>query len=242
MKKILKRLVDYFIERRRIKLEKNFEKLKNTASYVSSTSKVHIDGASTLTLTSETEKNLEILNEKLKNIVKTFSNNPEQMLNFVKEQGTVVYRFALAQKVLNVISEEEGFITPLKGIKAFWLNFAVGLLQEKKIVFRFKSEPMFVLRNGDLNVYFMLHQLHKWYSFRANLPGYDYLAQSLFKENLETMTESDVKEMSIEEILALKEAIARDSEAADFVIQLAKESSGAKKALDKMQNDGGAQI
>jgi hypothetical protein len=56
------------------------------------------------------------------------------------------------------------------------------------------------------------------------------------------MSDSDVKEMSIEEILALKEAIARDAQAAEFVIQLAKESTGAKKALDKMKNDGGASI
>ena len=55
------------------------------------------------------------------------------------------------------------------------------------------------------------------------------------------MSESDVNGMSVEEIIGLKEAIARDREAAEFVIQLAKESSGAKKALEKMQQ-GGANI
>ena len=86
----------------------------------------------------------------------------------------------------------------------------------------------------------MLHQFHKWYGFKKDLPGYDEMAQELFKENLEHM--SDTKEMSIDEILALKDAIARDAQAADFVINLAKESAGAKKALDKMKNDGGAEI
>ena len=40
---------------------------------------------------------------------------------------------------------------------------------------------------------------------------------------------SDTKEMSVEEILALKEAIARDAQAADFVIQLAKRAPAQKK-------------
>lgn len=98
------------------------------------------------------------------------------------------------------------------------------------------------MRDGEINIYYMLHQFHKWYGFKKNLPGYDEMAQDLFKDNLDNMSDSDVKEMSIEEILALKEAIARDAQAAEFVIQLAKESTGAKKALDKMKNDGGASI
>lgn len=89
----------------------------------------------------------------------------------------------------------------------------------------------------------MLHQFHKWYGFKKNLPGYDEKSQDLFKENLETdMPDSSVQEMSIEEILSLKEAIARDTQAAEFVIQLAKESTGARKALEKMKNEGGADI
>ena len=99
---------------------------------------------------------------------------------------------------------------------------------------------MFVLRDMDINIYYMLHQFHKWYGFKKNLPGYDELAQDLFKKNLENM--SDTQEMTVEEILSLKEAIARDAQAAEFVIQLAKESSGAKKALEKIQKDGGAEI
>ena len=86
----------------------------------------------------------------------------------------------------------------------------------------------------------MLHQFHKWYGFKMNLPGYDEKAQELFNENLNKMT--DGADLNVEDILALKEAIARDSEAADFVINLAKESTGAKKALNKIKQDGSAEI
>ena len=86
----------------------------------------------------------------------------------------------------------------------------------------------------------MLHQFHKWYGFKKNLPGYDEKAQKLFKENLNTMT--DGSDLTIDEILALKDAIARDAQAAEFVIQLAKESEGAKNALGKIKKDGSAEI
>ena len=99
---------------------------------------------------------------------------------------------------------------------------------------------MFVLRNMEINVYYMLHQFHKWYGFKKKLPGYDEKSQQLFKENLNTMT--DGADLTIDEIIALKDAIARDAQAAEFVIQLAKESEGAQKALKKMKNDGGAEI
>ena len=86
----------------------------------------------------------------------------------------------------------------------------------------------------------MLHQFHKWCAFKKDLPGFDEKSQALFKENLNKM--SDGKDLSVEEIIALKEAIARDAQAAEFVIQLAKESDGVKNALNKIKNDGSAEI
>lgn len=180
--------------------------------------------------------------QKLKILLKLVLQTHAKLLTFVEEHGTPVYKIAHADKLLAKINEEEGFITPLKGFKAFYLNFVTGLFAQKKLYLSFKSNEMFVMRDGEINIYYMLHQFHKWYGFKKNLPGYDEMAQDLFKDNLDNMSDSDVKEMSIEEILALKEAIARDAQAAEFVIQLAKESTGAKKALDKMKNDGGASI
>ena len=241
MAKFINKIVNYILERRKQKLAQTMEKLK-PRTYTNSTSKTHINASETLTLTTETEKILETMDAELKNIVKSCLTNPDKLLDFVKEQGTPVYKMKNADKILAKIKEEEGFITPLNGRKALYLNFMIGLLVEKKLKFSFETREMFVLRDLDINIYFMLHQFHMWYGFKKNLPGYDMKAQELFKDNLEEMSDDDVKEMSIEEILALKEAIARDSEAADFVINLAKESSGAKKALEKMKKDGGANI
>ena len=73
-----------------------------------------------------------------------------------------------------------------------------------------------------------------------NLPGYDEETQENFKKAFSDIKEGDFSGMSVGEIIGLKEA--RDAEAIDFVIKLAKEKSGAKKALDKMKKDGGANI
>lgn len=239
MNKFVNRIVSYILERRRKKLEATMAKMK-PRTYTNATSKTHINASETMTLTSQTEKLLETMDEELKNIVKACKTNPELLLTFVEQKGTPVYKIPHADKILAKIKEEEGFITPLKGWKALYLNFVTGLFAQKRLHLSLNSGEMFVLRNGEINVYYMLHQFHKWYGFKKNLPGYDEKAQALFKENLENM--SDTREMSVEEILALKEAIARDAEAADFVINLAKESTGAKKALEKMKKDGGANI
>ena len=40
----------------------------------------------------------------------------------------------------------------------------------------------------------------------------------------------------------LKEAIARDQEATSFALELAKSKEGSKNVIDKIKNDGGANI
>ncbi len=241
MSKLINKIIGYILERRRRKLSETMEKMK-PRTYTHSSSKIHVNATETLTLTVETEKILESMDDEVKNIVKSYLTDPQALLDFIEKHGTPVYKIANADKILSKIGEEEGFIVPLKGLKAFYLNFWTALLAQKRLKFSFSSEAMFVLRDLDINIYYMLHQFHKWYGFKKNLPGYDEKAQSLFKENLDDMPDNSVKEMSIEEIVALKEAIARDAQAAEFVIKLAKESSGAKKALNKMKNDGSAEI
>lgn len=241
MSKFINKIINYILQRRKNKLEQTMEILK-PKTYANSTSKTHINATSTLTLTSETEKNLEKVDAHIKTIVKKYLHAPEKLLDFVQEHGTAVYKIDNADKILEIIKEEEGFITPLKGFKAFYLNFVTGMLAQKKLHLSFESKEMFVLRDMPLNIYYMIHQFHKWYGFKENLPGYDAQTQEMFKENFENLKESDFTGMSIEEIIAMKEAIARDAEAVDFVIKLAKETTGAKKALNKMKQDGSANI
>ena len=43
-------------------------------------------------------------------------------------------------------------------------------------------------------------------------------------------------------MVGLKEAINRDQEATNFALEIAKSKEGSKKVLDKMKNDGGANV
>lgn len=235
------KIISHILERRRLKLLKTLDKLKRV-SYSNGATKTHFNGNVTLTFSAETQKICEKVDEQVRNIVVPYINQPEKLLDFVSEQGTLVYRFAFAEKILNLVKEELGFIAPLGGIKALVLNFLIGLFSEKKICFSFNTKPMFVLKSNDLNMYFLLHQFHKWYAYKSGLAGFDEKSQELFKRNLSPTNDEQMKNLPVESILALKEAIARDAAAAEFVINLSKEFEGAKKALNKIKNDGGAQV
>lgn len=240
MNKFIQRIVNYILQRRRDRLAKTLDMLK-PCTYTNSSTKTHINASETLTITSDTNKILDTITSEVINIVKTCETDPKKLLDFVQDHGTPVYRIKNADKILKRIKEEEGFISPISGLKAFYLNFFTALLSEKRLKFSFKPEAMFVLKDAEPSIYFILHQFYLWYGYTKGLPGYDEKSRSLLKAHIDVMSESDVNGMSVEEIIGLKEAIARDREAAEFVIQLAKESSGAKKALEKMQQ-GGANI
>lgn len=241
MNKFIQKIINYILQRRRDRLAQTLDRLK-PRTYTHSTTKTHINSSETLTITSETQKQIENIYAEIANIVKACEVNPQKLLDYVKAHGTPVYKINGAAKILERIKEEEGFITPLSGWKAFYLNLCVGLLASKRLKFSFKTKEMFVINDSELNIYFVLHQFYLWFGFRKGLPGYDENSRRLLKSHIDAMSDADVNSMSVEEIIGLKEAIARDREAAEFVIQLAKESSGAKKAMEKMQQDGGASI
>ena len=237
--KVIARIINYILEKRRNRLEKTLEQLKPRVNK-NIASKTLITASEIIALTGKTEEILNNLDDEVKNIVKVCLNNPYKLLQYVEEHSTNVYKIPYANKFLALVGEEEGFIVPSTGVKALYLSFITNLFAEKKLKISFSTPEMFVLRDMEINVYYMLHQFHKWYGFKKNLPGYDEKAQKLFKENLNTMT--DGADLTIDEILALKDAIARDAQAAEFVIQLAKESEGAKNVLGKIKKDGSAEI
>jgi len=198
------------------------------------TSKTVISSNVTMTLTSETDKNIEIIKQNVDDIVKNCNNNPEKLLEYIKSKGTKVYIIDNADKILNVIKEEEGLITPLEGIEAFYINLMTHS------GFRFKSQPMFVLRNGEIDPYYMIHQFYKWYSLKMDMPGFDFMSQKIFKIYLNS-DGAILSNLTLDEMTGLKEAINRDKEATEFTLTVARHREGSKKVLKKMQ-DGGANI
>lgn len=207
--------------------------------YSKSTTKKVFGKAASLELTSKTEQNKTKLAKDINVILKKYENNPEKLLKFIRRSGTNVYKIRFADKVLALIKYEEGLISAASGLKALYLNIIVPMLAGKNIKLSLKTEPMFVLRDLPLDKYIMIQQFHKWYAMKLNLPGFDAESQNNFQKFMNS-NNADVKELSVDEILGLKEAIARDVEAITFIVDLAKSTAGSKNALKKITTGGAA--
>lgn len=204
-------------------------------TFTNSTSKTMISSTETVTFSTETEKNIQLVRENVKEIMKSCGNNPQKYLEYIEAQGTKVIKIRNASKILEKVNEDEGLITEIKGKKAFYLNFS--LLHK----FSFTFKPAIVMSFGEIEPYSMLREFYKWYSLKIGLPGFNYEAQENFKKYLKNINDPSIKNLNYKSMLELKEAIARDSEANEFVIAAVKEKEGGEKVFKKM-NDGGANI
>ena len=174
------------------------------------------------------ERKKEVEN-KVENIVKKAKNNPYKLIAYVEKHGTCVYRINNANKILALINETEGFITPKKGLKALYLNMIIN----KKVSLKFNE--CFIIRNKAIDPYYMIHQFYTWYAFKSGFAGYEYETQEKFNNLINSNNKNEqIDNLGISDILAVKEAIHRDIEAIDFVIKLAKNNEGAKSAFKKM--------
>ena len=99
---------------------------------------------------------------------------------------------------------------------------------------------MFVLSKGEINKYYFIYHFYNWFAFKHNISGLDSASQELLKKYL--FTDSDTKELQLEEIYKLKDAIKQDKASIEFVIKLCRNYDGAKQALDKIKNDGSAKL
>lgn len=230
-----KRIKYFFLSHKEKDLQ---EKLKNTTknTFENKTSKKVLGVGADLTINSQTLKLADEVKENVSAIVKKTDCNPNELLNYIKAAKTPVYKLDNADKLLNLIKEEEGLIYEKRGFEALYLSLLTG--QGVK----FKTPVMFVLRDGLIDKFYMLHHFYRWYALKAGLPGFEYEAQKKFKQFLFDDSEKNIKQLSMESILAMKEAIARDQEATAFVLEYTKEVEGSKNVIDKIKNDGGANI
>ena len=142
----------------------------------------------------------------------------------------------MSNLLLNFIGQEEGFIPPLNGVNAFFLNLFINLFEYKKIMFSQKTDGIFVLRPLPIDIYNLIHQLYLYYAFKTGLSGYKLKSKKKFNQILTSMKDEDISKLSIEEILDMKDYITRDTEAIDLVVSIAKESEATTKLLNKIKD------
>ena len=161
---------------------------------------------------------------------------PEKLLEYVKISKTPVYRYNCANKLLINIKEEAGFIPEKKGLDALYLSFITfnG--------FKFKTGPMFVLGNKQLDKLDILYHFYKWYSMKSGLSGFEYETQKLLKKYYNNPDLLSYQKLKLELIIKLQEAISRDNEATNYVLEYDKKTSVSKKVSDKISQDGSASV
>ncbi len=207
-------------------IEKRLKKLTRN-------SKIPLTQGVELSINAGTREIVEQVNENVKTIVKQTECNPVKLLEYIKATNTPVYVIKNTS-LLKQIHEDEGLICEQKGFDAIFLSIITGH------GISLHTPPMFVLGSGNLEKYHMLHNFYRWFAMKSNLPGFDYKTQKKFKRYLSTSGDVTVS-MGLDEINSLQEAIARDNEATEFVLNYEKETETSKKVVEKIK-DGGANI
>lgn len=217
-------------------LKKKSKKVLGSQYCETSMTKRAITSDCTLTLSSKTEQVKEKMTKDLDSLVKKYIDKPDKLIQFLMMKGVKVYRIPNIEKFLAKIEEEEGFLSPQKGIKAFVLNMLIGALCENKLKISFKTKEMMIFNSSPVEIYTVARALYKYKGFKNNLPGFDYKSQEIFKRIYASRNnDAQLEKVSFKDICACKEALARDLESINFAIKLSIEYENSKKALKKLK-------
>lgn len=213
---------------------KTLEKLLKK-SFGDDMSKTIISSTEIMTLNAKTLEVISTVQKNVTDIIKTTNNNPQKLLDYIEAQGTKVFKIKNATKLLEKVNEHTGLITELHGIKALYINIITG---QGTI---FITKPLFIISDKEIDYYMLLREFYLWYSLKMKLPGFDFKTQEKFKKYLKYSQNASFKKLSYEEMIKIKEAISRDKEANEFVMQVIREKDGGANVFGKMTT-GGANI
>lgn len=170
------------------------------------------------------QKQLDEITENASHLVKDYLNDTRGLLEFIENRGTTVIAKKNADKVIRFFGEIEGFIPPMKGIKGRLMMLGFKFIGAWDESIPDESPPLFVFGTEEPPMGYLVHQLHHWLSYNNGLPGYTETTMNNFKKIFDpSFGMHDVQRMTKEEIVELREAIARDQEALKFVEKMAQE-------------------
>lgn len=180
----------------------------------------------------DNEKNK--MEEELRLLLKQYNYEPEKLLEYVSNQGTPVYYIDNPKSIYS-IGENEGFIYPQKGSKAIYIS----LLTDKK--WKIKTPEMFILSRGEINKFYFVYHFYNWYAYKHGISGMDSDSINMLNKYLFNASDEEINKLQLEDIYKLKDAIKQDKASIEFVFKLCRDLEGAKKAFDKI-NENGASI
>lgn len=199
--------------------------------YQKSFNKKHFGKGCSLDINADLEAKVAAIKSRAFELVNIYNKSTLGLLNYIEEQGYKVVTKPYAKKLLSLIEEKPGFIWEAKGIKALFINLLAGGGVS------FKSRPLFILEEKNLNLSEFLHDFYLWLAMDSRLPGFEAETRNIFIKYFIKGEDSLLKHIHINQMLMLKEAVSRDKEAIEFVIDfeklnkkpVAKISQGAKE-------------
>ncbi len=200
--------------------ERTVQNIKKQGDFTNSKVKNSLNQGASLHLNSVTEEQIKKVEKISEKIIKKHFGDIPKTVKILEKRGIRVYQTRFAVKILGNVNEKQGFITPLKGFKAFYLSFMLGLLCDKKLVFKTKTKEMFVFSKQGIDNFYLASQVYKFIAFEKNLAGFEYEIQEKFKKIYKRPNAKNFNTLTAGEIFALKEAIARDIESVDFATKL----------------------
>ncbi len=176
----------------------------------------------TLDISAESEKQIADVKEKAFEIVNKYKSTLA-LLEYISSKGYKVVKLGNAKKILKMVEETPGFICEARGLKALFINIitcsGIG----------FKSEPMFIIEKQTSDISDFLHDFYLWLAMSEGLPGFDYKTHKLFIRYFVKGEDALLKQIQINQMLMLKQAVSRDKEAIEFVIEFTRLNRSSKK-------------
>ncbi len=210
------------------------------ASYSGAGTKTVISNGVTMRLATKTENLKQLVKDNAKKEIVKYLNDPEKFLDYLKKDGALIYQTKYAKAILSKIDEETGFIVGQEGVYALKLNFLLFSFGLQPFSLALTTKPMFILEDGPIDIYAFAEHYYKYLALKHKLSGLDFKSQKKFSRINKYAPNDDsiFERMPLNELLALKEATARNIEGVNFAAELTKEYKTAKKAFEKIQNEG----
>ena len=192
-------------------------------TYQKGFNKKYFSKGTTLDIQASAEQKIEAVKARAFELVSLYNKSTLGLLGYVEERGYNVYQNSYATKLLNIISEKPGFIPAAKGGKALYINMLTGAHLS------FTSQSCFILEQKDLDITEFLHEFYLWLAMDMGLPGFEAEARKLFIRYFVKGEDTLLKKIQVNQMLMLKQAVSRDKEAIEFVIEFEKGNSVSQK-------------
>jgi hypothetical protein len=185
----------------------------------------------TLRIVSDVHREAEEIVQSATETIKRCYGDPKRLGECIENLDTPVYllKFTIISRIcLKLLGYSTGFVPPANHWRYRLLQRFLGFqgrlpgVRPLAIAHRETSfeHGVFVLLPSLFTISFLSYQLHHWLACRSGMSGYDERAQGLYREfwdEKQGRLGSEVEQMTLEDVLALKAAINRDMEALCFL-------------------------